>query len=640
MRSARLALGYLIGLPVGTLLTAPLVEPDQPPTASAAESTAESATESAAEVGATSSSPPAALEAAALRGRADLQALASAPKPLRLRAREPLLRDDPDLRPARHHAPDQRGRPLRQRARLELGRHPHLGALRRRRALRAGGAAAAPRIARRCSRPRRSSAASGSRCDRRSPTSKPRAPRWSRPKCAPGSRRRTPTRSASASARVWRPRSSAPTPRPPSSRPRPRWSASASLCSLAELALRQALGRGPQSGPEPPGDTSPATANGGVMAAAIRVGGRGGAQRRWAPADARHARRSLLATAFLPGCGSRRAVSLRAARAAPAARPAPWRAPAHGVPGRGRAGRGAARRVRGHRGRLGRGVRAVQVTARVAGVVERVRFREGDTVGPAQVLAEIEPAALRAGGRRRREAALAQGRGRRGARPQAGLARREQAVNAKNPGLIPGEELDDLPHPACGRRRPRSPRRKRRARAGASSTCATPTCARRSAGIIQTRTVADRPVRAARHRARHAGAPRAAAAALPGAGAGRGAAAAGHARRASRCAATRAATRRAITHVAAAADEASRMVTVTARGRRPERGRALRPGAFAEVTVPVGDGERRAGDPADRGAPERARLPRLRGRGRQGARARARARPAHGRRPGRGARRA
>src|SRR5688500_12056521 len=33
----------------------------------------------------------------------------------------------------------------------------------------------------------------------------------------------------------------------------------------------------------------------------------------------------------------------------------------------------------------------VQVTARVAGVVERVRFREGDKVTPGRVLVEIEP---------------------------------------------------------------------------------------------------------------------------------------------------------------------------------------------------------------------------------------------------------
>ena len=81
----------------------------------------------------------------------------------------------------------------------------------------------------------------------------------------------------------------------------------------------------------------------------------------------------------------------------------------------------------------------VQVTARVAGVVERVRFREGDVVTVAQVLVEIEPrryavavAAARAT-LERAEAAKADA--------DAGAARRERAL-AESPGLLAPEELE------------------------------------------------------------------------------------------------------------------------------------------------------------------------------------------------------
>ncbi len=81
----------------------------------------------------------------------------------------------------------------------------------------------------------------------------------------------------------------------------------------------------------------------------------------------------------------------------------------------------------------------VQVTSRVPGVVERVRFTEGDRRAAGDVLVEIEPlryklavesaqAALQ-----KAEAAQADAR--------AGLQRRE-AVVARSPGLIPQEELE------------------------------------------------------------------------------------------------------------------------------------------------------------------------------------------------------
>jgi membrane fusion protein, multidrug efflux system len=81
----------------------------------------------------------------------------------------------------------------------------------------------------------------------------------------------------------------------------------------------------------------------------------------------------------------------------------------------------------------------VQVTARVQGVVERVRFAEGERVAPRRVLAEIEPQRHRLAvdstraALEKTKAALADAR--------AGLERREKAV-AGTPGLIPGEEIE------------------------------------------------------------------------------------------------------------------------------------------------------------------------------------------------------
>jgi RND family efflux transporter MFP subunit len=81
----------------------------------------------------------------------------------------------------------------------------------------------------------------------------------------------------------------------------------------------------------------------------------------------------------------------------------------------------------------------VQVTVRVAGVVEKVRFTEGDVVKQGQVLAEIEPErfrlAVEAAKAAMDKAAAVK------AEAEAGLARRE-ATMKENPGLIPGEELD------------------------------------------------------------------------------------------------------------------------------------------------------------------------------------------------------
>jgi multidrug efflux system membrane fusion protein len=81
----------------------------------------------------------------------------------------------------------------------------------------------------------------------------------------------------------------------------------------------------------------------------------------------------------------------------------------------------------------------VQVTARVAGVVERVRFAEGELVKAGQALAEIEPRRFEVAVRAAR-AALARVAASK-AEAQAGLARRQAAV-AQSPGLIRGEELE------------------------------------------------------------------------------------------------------------------------------------------------------------------------------------------------------
>lgn len=81
----------------------------------------------------------------------------------------------------------------------------------------------------------------------------------------------------------------------------------------------------------------------------------------------------------------------------------------------------------------------VEVTARVVGAIERVRFTEGEVVRSGQVLVEIEPERYRlavtsAQATVQREQASQ-------AEAEAGLARRV-AASEKNPGLIRGEEIE------------------------------------------------------------------------------------------------------------------------------------------------------------------------------------------------------
>jgi len=81
----------------------------------------------------------------------------------------------------------------------------------------------------------------------------------------------------------------------------------------------------------------------------------------------------------------------------------------------------------------------VQVTSRVAGIVDKVMFSEGSYVNPGDALVEIEPERYTLtveSAQATYDRALASK-----ADAEAGLKRRE-AVSVQNPGLIPGEELE------------------------------------------------------------------------------------------------------------------------------------------------------------------------------------------------------
>lgn len=81
----------------------------------------------------------------------------------------------------------------------------------------------------------------------------------------------------------------------------------------------------------------------------------------------------------------------------------------------------------------------VAVTSRVAGAVERVMFREGQQVSAGQALVEVEPERYRLAVRAA-EATLQKARAGE-SEAQAGYSRRQQA-SEKNPGLIRGEEVE------------------------------------------------------------------------------------------------------------------------------------------------------------------------------------------------------
>jgi multidrug efflux system membrane fusion protein len=222
----------------------------------------------------------------------------------------------------------------------------------------------------------------------------------------------------------------------------------------------------------------------------------------------------------------------------------------------------------------------VQVTARVAGVVDRVLFAEGNTVAVNQVLVEIEPERYRLAvesaqaTHEKAEATKADA--------EAGLKRRETVIT-QTPGLIPGEELETW---------------RTKVRLAASDVAQAKAALDQAnlnlhdayvrapfAGILQTRTVQTGEyvqvgtvlatlVRRDPLLLRFQVPERDAAQMHPGIKA------AFKVRDDSREFGAE------LVHVGAAADETTRMVAVTAEV-RDEMAAALRPGAFAEITVPV-----------------------------------------------------
>ena len=223
----------------------------------------------------------------------------------------------------------------------------------------------------------------------------------------------------------------------------------------------------------------------------------------------------------------------------------------------------------------------VAVTSRVAGAVERVLFSEGQVVSKGQALVEVEPERYRIAVNAA-QASLQKARAGL-AEAEAGYSRR-QAASAKNPGLIRGEEIETW-------------------RTKVQSTAAEVAQAQAALsqanlnlrdafvrapvpGIIQTRTVETGQyvpvgtVLATLHRRdplllRFQVPEQDVTSLRPGIIARFNIAedATQHQAR--------------ITHVAAAASQASRMVEVTANVLNPNQP-SLRPGAFARVTVPIG----------------------------------------------------
>jgi len=223
----------------------------------------------------------------------------------------------------------------------------------------------------------------------------------------------------------------------------------------------------------------------------------------------------------------------------------------------------------------------VAVTSRVAGAIERVLFTEGQLVTNGQTLAEIEPERYRlavAAAEATMQKSLA-GK----AEAEAGYSRR-QAVSEKNPGLIRGEEIETW------RTRVQSTAAEvsqaQAALAQAKLNLRDAFVRAPVAGIIQTRTVETGQyvpigtVLATLQRRdplllRFQVPEQEALSLRPGILA-RFTVGEDEVQHQAR-----------ITHVAAAASEASRMVDVTAHVLDPNRPE-LRPGAFARVVVPVG----------------------------------------------------
>ena len=222
----------------------------------------------------------------------------------------------------------------------------------------------------------------------------------------------------------------------------------------------------------------------------------------------------------------------------------------------------------------------VQVTARVDGVVDRVLFAEGNLAAVDQILVEIEPEryklAVESAQATYNKALAAK------ADAEAGLKRRETVIN-QTPGLIPGEEVETWRTKVL------------LAAADVAQTLAALNQAKLNlhdayvrapfSGILQTRTVQTGQyvlvgtvlatlIRRDPLLLRFSIPERSAAELRPGQVANF------KVRDNEKEYASK------IVHVAAAADEGSRMVAITAEI-RDTSDMALRPGAFAEITIPV-----------------------------------------------------
>jgi multidrug efflux system membrane fusion protein len=224
----------------------------------------------------------------------------------------------------------------------------------------------------------------------------------------------------------------------------------------------------------------------------------------------------------------------------------------------------------------------IQITARVAGVIEKVSFREGDEVKQGTPLAEIEPARFRLQAAAAR-AALDKARAAK-AEADAGLARRE-AANTQNPGLIPAEDVETFRTRGLAATADVSERKialdralldEREAHVRAPQTGTIETRSAQTGQYVQPGTVLATLVRRdpllLRFQVTEAEAARLA----------RAQAASFKVRDRDRQHTSK------IVHVAEAADPKTRMVAVTAEIDDPERA-SLRPGAFAEVTIRIGD---------------------------------------------------
>jgi multidrug efflux system membrane fusion protein len=223
----------------------------------------------------------------------------------------------------------------------------------------------------------------------------------------------------------------------------------------------------------------------------------------------------------------------------------------------------------------------VQVTARVAGVVDAVKFNEGDVVKDNQVLVAIDAARFSLAERQARAAverakiAVTDA--------EAGLARRTTA-DTSNPGLIPGEELETWKNKLAGAKADLNERNVARDRAALDRRDAYVRAP--IAGEIESRqvvtgayvqpgTVLATMVRRDPLRLRFDVAEGEAAPLTKGAPTRFTIDGDAHEFQAK------------IVHVAAAADPTSRMVRVIAEIDDPERAR-LRAGGFAQVIVPIG----------------------------------------------------